>query len=114
MNRTERDKLNGIVRDANALLMNGPNSNAPHITNVAVLENVLDDILSVLHGQEVKSVAKLLKEDEDARKCNHTWVGGMCYVHDEDAATVNAERVARGVSPLECERCGASYRESGN
>lgn len=41
----------------------------------------------------------------------HTWVGGMCYVHAEDADTVNTERVVKGLEPLECERCEAKYGE---
>lgn len=41
----------------------------------------------------------------------HVWVGGMCYVDNEDAETVNAERLTRGLDPLECERDGAKYGE---
>ncbi len=40
---------------------------------------------------------------------DHVWLGGMMYVHNEDADTVNAERLANGLDPLECERCPATY-----
>lgn len=110
MNRSETERLNAIVRDANALLINGPNEKAPHLTNVAVLEAVLDDVQNVVYGAlKPSAVAAMLAEDNDARKCRHTWVGGMCFVHDEDAESVNAERVANGLKPLECQNCDAAY-----
>jgi len=40
---------------------------------------------------------------------DHVWVGGMMYVHNEDADTVNAERLANGLDPLECERCEVEF-----
>ncbi len=45
---------------------------------------------------------------------HHTWVGGMCYVHNEDVAGVAEERarqVAAGTSSslVECETCGKTY-----
>lgn len=42
--------------------------------------------------------------------CSHTWVGGMCYVHEDDAEAVNAERLSKSLTPLECENCGESYK----
>lgn len=47
----------------------------------------------------------------DCERDGHTWVGGMCYVHDEDAESTNAERLDKGLDPLECERCEAKYGE---
>lgn len=41
--------------------------------------------------------------------CDHEWVGGIMVVHDEDAAAVNAERLANGRGPLECNNCGKEY-----
>lgn len=48
-------------------------------------------------------------ERKQARGCQHVWVGGMCYVHAEDAESVNAERLNNGLTPLECETCEATY-----
>lgn len=39
------------------------------------------------------------------RRCRHTWVAGMCYVHDEDVESVAAVR------HVECEKCETSYAD---
>lgn len=41
--------------------------------------------------------------------CLHVWVGGMCIVDGEDAFSINAERLEKGLSPLECEKCEKTY-----
>ncbi len=38
--------------------------------------------------------------------CQHVWVAGMMYVHDEDAAAVAAVR------PVVCESCDTTYSDT--
>lgn len=74
---------------------------------------------AVEHYSEIESLALDLESttdensiESDLSPCEeygHAWVGGMSHVDQEDAATVNAERLARGLDPLECLRCEASY-----
>ena len=46
-----------------------------------------------------------LKKDRDVcREWSHAWVGGMCYLSDEDVEEAAKHR------PVHCERCGAQYR----
>lgn len=67
MTGNERKRLQGIIRDANALLMSGPNPNRPDMTNVAVLENVLDDVLTVLNGGVPVRTSAMRTEDDATR-----------------------------------------------
>lgn len=48
-------------------------------------------------------------ERTDCERYGHSWVGGMMVVHSEDAESVNAERLAQGLEPLECDDCGEAY-----
>lgn len=43
-------------------------------------------------------------------KCLHAWVAGMMYVDDMDVASVAEERAAKGLSPVECEKCERVYQ----
>lgn len=40
---------------------------------------------------------------QEYSRCRHVWMGGMCYVDDEDVEAVAAE------ARVECERCDATY-----
>lgn len=40
----------------------------------------------------------------------HTWVGGLNYVHNEDAQAVAKERLDAGIPTLTCEACDKTYK----
>lgn len=50
--------------------------------------------------------APTIKGLREFTACRHVWVGGMCYVHEEDLAAVAASG-----RRIECENCDAVYGE---
>lgn len=48
-------------------------------------------------------------EETEPKDCRHSYVAGMLYVHDEDLDTIAETRKAKGLSPIECEKCDKVY-----
>lgn len=40
----------------------------------------------------------------------HVWIGGMCYVDNEDAQALAEGRLKAGIQSVTCETCGKTYK----
>lgn len=102
MNKLDRANLQAVLKLANGLLNAGHTSSG--ITNIDVLEAVLDGINDALNGKAPAVLAKLDERDEAAKKCDcpRGWefhLKGCAYlVATFDARTADGVKITDGMA----------------